>query len=98
MALVALALVVLAGSALLVGRSAAGAGAAAAATSAGGTACRADHATQEPLAQARRQAQALLARMTLTQEDDLLHGLGEYQGPDGSIGTTPPSPAWPSPR
>jgi beta-glucosidase len=31
--------------------------------------------------------------MTLTQEDDLLHGVGTYQGPDGSIGTTTPIPS-----
>ena len=31
--------------------------------------------------------------MTLTQEDDLLHGAGTYQGPVGSIGSTEPIPS-----
>ncbi len=69
------------------------AGASGGAAGGGGTACRADHVTQLPLRQARAKAQVLLAKMTLTQEDDLLHGAGTYQGPVGSIGSTEPIPS-----
>ncbi len=88
--LVALLLVVATVASLTYGGDA---GASGGAAGGGGTACRADHVTQLPLGQARARAQVLLAKMTLTQEDDLLHGAGTYQGPVGSIGSTEPIPS-----
>ncbi|HVX21987.1 MAG TPA: glycoside hydrolase family 3 C-terminal domain-containing protein [Acidimicrobiales bacterium] len=62
-------------------------------TSPGGTTCRPAAFRLEPLAQAKKQARAMLHRMTLPQEVTLMHGVGEHKAPSGSIGATAPIPS-----
>ena len=57
------------------------------------TACAASSFSLEPLAQARRQAERMLKRMTLEQEVTLLHGVGQAKAPSGTIGATAAIPA-----
>ena len=89
--------VVAAGTASLAAVPAVGAPAAASgnATSRGPatTRCSAASFALEPLAEARRQAAAMLRRMTLEQEVTLLHGVGNDQAPSGSIGATAAIPS-----
>jgi beta-glucosidase len=47
----------------------------------------------EPVAQARRQAQALAAKMTLDQDLTLMHGVSPGPTPDGTVGATAAIPS-----
>ena len=47
----------------------------------------------DPLTQARRQAEQMLKRMTLDQEIALMHGVGEYRAPSGTVGGTTAIPS-----
>lgn len=47
----------------------------------------------EPLAEAKRQARAMVGRMTLDQQVTLLHGVGDNAAPSGTIGATAAIPA-----
>jgi beta-glucosidase len=67
--------------------------AAAAAPAAGHTTCPARHFRLEALPKATRQARALVAKMTLKQEDKLMHGVGFGTVPSGTIGATAAIPA-----
>ncbi|MGH9090038.1 MAG: beta-glucosidase family protein [Acidimicrobiales bacterium] len=57
------------------------------------TPCRAAAFRLEPLAEAKKQAVAMLGRMTLDQEVTLLHGVGNDKAPSGSIGATAAIPS-----
>jgi beta-glucosidase len=52
--------------------------------------CLGTHFRRLPLAKARRDARKLLDRMTLPQEDKLLHGVGLGTAPAGTVGATAP--------
>jgi beta-glucosidase len=60
------------------------------AATAAGTTCKAKHFRLEHLAKARRQANRLVARMTLKQESTMMHGVGFGTVPSGTIGATAP--------
>ncbi|HLH28653.1 MAG TPA: glycoside hydrolase family 3 N-terminal domain-containing protein, partial [Acidimicrobiales bacterium] len=62
-------------------------------TRAGGTACQAARYRLEPLAEAERQAAALVRRMTLAQELDLMDGVGPYPAPAHTVGATAAIPS-----
>jgi beta-glucosidase len=49
--------------------------------------------TLEPMAQARKQAEALAGEMTLSQELTLMHGVSPEQTPDGTVGATAAIPS-----
>ena len=72
------------------GRGRAGAGAPGGSAT---TACATSSFSLEPLAQARRQAERMLKRMTLDQEVTLMHGVGQAKAPSGTIGATAAIPA-----
>jgi beta-glucosidase len=55
-----------------------------------GTTCKATHFRLEHLSKAARQAKVLVARMTLTQESTMMHGVGFGTVPSGTIGATAP--------
>lgn len=57
-------------------------------TTAAQAGCRHDLFHLEPFAQAHRQAVAMMRRMTLAQEIELMHGVGRAAAPSGSIGAT----------
>ncbi len=72
------------------------AGAAPATGTAGGsttTSCTPSSFSLEPLAEARRQAEKMLRRMTLDQEVTLLHGVGQDKTPSGTVGATAAVPS-----
>jgi len=52
------------------------------------TSCSRSTFALEPLAEARRQAEEMLKRMTLSQEVTLMHGVGQSAAPSGTIGAT----------
>jgi len=55
--------------------------------------CASPSFSPEPLAQARGQAESMLKRMTLDQEVDLMHGVGQGKAPSGTVGATAAIPA-----
>jgi beta-glucosidase len=55
-----------------------------------GRSCQATHFRLESTKVATRQAHRLVARMTLSQEVDLMHGVGYYGGSGGTVGSTAP--------
>ncbi len=58
-----------------------------------GRSCTAKHFRLESTKRAAAQARRLVARMTLSQEVDLMHGLGFGGSPAGTVGGTTPIPA-----
>jgi beta-glucosidase len=70
--------------------------AATAGAAAGGSAttqCRATTFPLVPLAQAKREASRMLARMSLQQEVTLMHGVGGLKAPSGTVGATAAIPS-----
>lgn len=66
-------------------------------TSAGGgsaaTQCHPSDFSLVPMAQAKREAARMLARMSLQQEIILMHGVGDSQAPSGTVGATAAIPS-----
>jgi beta-glucosidase len=58
-----------------------------------GRSCRARHFRLEPTTLAAAEARRLLARMSLRQEVDLMHGVGFHGGSSGTVGSTAAIPA-----
>jgi beta-glucosidase len=57
------------------------------------TQCQASNFSLVPLAQAKRLAARMLARMSLEQEITLMHGVGDMKAPSGTVGATAAIPS-----